>query len=175
MKKSRTFFTFRKIRLEGVFDLHPNYLYSEGHQNLTVRIFLRAKWKIFSKMLFSIGNPTISKSKEIHWILLIPLTFRAVYFLPIQKKSGPAQTCDLSDYFYNVSRKICYILIILRQKLWKFRSKKWKFLKFWKLSIMNGGIPGLFPPPPLARKRVLRTRVLLRIHHQGCIRVWRVQ
>ena len=38
---------------------------------------------------------------------------------------------------------------------------------------MNGGIPGLFPPPPLARKRVLRVRVLLRIqcHHQGCRRV----
>ena len=84
MKKT----VFSKIRSAQVFYSHPNYLYSEGHQKLAVRFFFTAFWKNFEKMLFSIGIPTVRKSKQNHGIILIPLTFRRSYsrfVLPVRK------------------------------------------------------------------------------------------
>ena len=75
MKISMGSIFFSKICSDQVFYLRSNYLYSEAHQDPRVRTVSTSFLEFSSKMLFSIGNPTISKSKENQWIILIPLTF----------------------------------------------------------------------------------------------------
>ena len=119
---------FSKIRSVQVFYLHMNYLYSEGHKKLAVRSFFTAKWKKSSKMQFSIGNPTISKTKQNHQIRLLAPRDRWVHKSIIfdNKKSN----FSIKNLNHSITTLLVFVSNALEPYFCLGKNQRSKFAKF---------------------------------------------